>query len=292
MRSCTASTASAPRTRCSASRPLDYEDLRGLVDQKALQEFRRQSLNPEHPTNRGNNVNPDIYFQCKEGANVKAAIVPDTIQHYMDEINKLTGRDYKLFNYYGAPDAEEVIVVMCSASEAVKETVDYLNAHSPQGRHGADPPVPPFSVKHFAAAIPASVKKIAVLDRSKGDRFGRRAGIPRRRDRPQSGRPERHHGRRRPLRPVLTDTTRASSSRSTKTSRRSSRRTTSPSASTTTLPTPRSTTPRSSCRIRSDQLQAVGSRRRRHGRREQERYLDHRLCRRQVRAGVFLPMTR
>ena len=146
---------------------LDYEDLRGLVDQKALQEFRRQSLNPEHPTNRGNNVNPDIYFQCKEGANVKAEIVPDTIQHYMDEINKLTGRDYKLFNYYGAPDAEEVIVVMCSASEAVKETVDYLNA---QGRKVGMVQIHlyrPFSVKHFAAAIPASVKKIAVLDRTK-----------------------------------------------------------------------------------------------------------------------------
>lgn len=80
---------------------LDYEDLRGLVDQESLQAFRRASLNPEHPTNRGNNVNPDVYFQCKEGANVKANALPDTVQHYMDEINKLTGRDYKLFNYYG-----------------------------------------------------------------------------------------------------------------------------------------------------------------------------------------------
>ena len=249
MRSCTASTASAPRTRCSASRPLDYEDLRGLVDQKALQEFRRQSLNPEHPTNRGNNVNPDIYFQCKEGANVKAAIVPDTIQHYMDEINKLTGRDSKLFNYYGAPDAEEVIVVMCSASEAVKETVDYLNAHSRKVGMVQIHLYRPFSVKHFAAAIPASVKKIAVLDRSKGDRFGRRAGIPRRRDRPsirQAGTTSRSSA----AATACPQDTRASSSRSTTTSRRSSRRTTSPSASTTTLPTPRSTTPRSSCRIR------------------------------------------
>ena len=146
---------------------LDYEDLRPLVDQEALQEFRRHALNPEHPTNRGNNVNPDVYFQCKEGANVKAAAIPDTVQHYMDEINKLTGRDYKLFNYYGAPDAEEVIVVMCSASEAVKETVDYLNA---KGRKVGMVQIHlyrPFSVKHFAAAIPATVKKIAVLDRSK-----------------------------------------------------------------------------------------------------------------------------
>jgi len=146
---------------------LDYEDLRGLVDQEALQAFRHQSLNPEHPTNRGNNVNPDVYFQCKEGANVKANALPDTVQHYMDEINKLTGRDYKLFNYYGAPDAEEVIVVMCSASETVKETVDYLNA---QGRKVGMVQIHlfrPFSVKHFAAAIPTTCKRIAVLDRNK-----------------------------------------------------------------------------------------------------------------------------
>ena len=146
---------------------LDYEDLRGLMDQDALQAFRRASLNPEHPTNRGNNVNPDIYFQCKEGANVKVNALPNTVQHYMDEINKLTGRDYKLFNYYGAPDAEEVIVVMCSASETVKETVDYLNA---QGRKVGVVQIHlfrPFSVSHFANSIPATCKSIAVLDRSK-----------------------------------------------------------------------------------------------------------------------------
>ena len=146
---------------------LDYEDLRGLVDQKALSEFRHASLNPEHPTNRGNNVNPDIYFQCKEGANVKANSLPDTVQHYMDEINKLTGRDYKLFNYYGAPDAEEVIVVMCSASETVKETVDYLNAHGRKVGMVQIHLFRPFSVSHFAAAIPATCKRIAVLDRNK-----------------------------------------------------------------------------------------------------------------------------
>ncbi len=146
---------------------LDYEDLRKLLDQEALKAFRRGSLNPEHPTNRGNNVNPDIYFQCKEGANIKSAGVPDTVQHYMDEINKLTGRNYQLFNYYGAADAEEVIVVMCSASEAVKETVDFLNA---QGRKVGLLQVHlyrPFSVKHFSGAIPTTCKRIAVLDRSK-----------------------------------------------------------------------------------------------------------------------------
>ncbi len=146
---------------------LDYEDLRGLVDYDALKAFRAQALNPEHPTNRGNNVNPDIYFQCKEGANVKSATVPETVQHYMDEINKLTGRDYKLFNYYGAPDAEEVIVVMCSASEALKETVNYLNQNGRKVGMVQIRLYRPFSVKHFSDAIPATCKKIAVLDRSK-----------------------------------------------------------------------------------------------------------------------------
>lgn len=146
---------------------LDYEDLRGLVDWQTLRDFRHRSLNPEHPTNRGNNVNPDIYFQCKEGANVKSDPLPGIVQHYMDEINKLTGRDYGLFNYYGASDAEEVIVVMCSASETVKETVDYLNK---QGRKVGMVQIHlyrPFSVSHFAAAIPTTCKRIAVLDRSK-----------------------------------------------------------------------------------------------------------------------------
>ena len=146
---------------------LDYEDLRGLLDMDAVQAFRRQSLNPEHPTNRGNNVNPDIYFQCKEGANEKAAAVPGIVQHYMDEISRLTGRDYRLFNYYGAPDATEVIVVMCSASEAVKETVDYLNAAGRKVGMVQIHLFRPFSVEHFAAAIPTTCRKVAVLDRSK-----------------------------------------------------------------------------------------------------------------------------
>ena len=146
---------------------LDYEDLRGLLNQEAVKEFRRHALNPEHPTNRGNNVNPDIYFQCKEGANVKSASVPDTVQYYMDKINAITGRDYKLFNYYGAPNAEEVIVVMCSASEALKETVDYLNANGRKVGMVQIHLFRPFSVKHFSEAIPATCKKVAVLDRSK-----------------------------------------------------------------------------------------------------------------------------
>ena len=141
---------------------LGYEEQRGLIDQKALQAFRRQSLNPE-PHNRGNNV----YFQCKEGANEKVSAVPDIVQHYMDEINKITGRDYKLFNYYGAPDAEKVIVVMCSASEAIKKTVDYLNANGRKVGLVQIHLYRPFSVEHFSAAISSTVKCIAVLDRSK-----------------------------------------------------------------------------------------------------------------------------
>ena len=146
---------------------LDYDDLEGLIDQEQLKAFRKNALNPEHPCTRGTTVNPDVFFQCREGANEKIAAIPGVAQHYMDEINKLTGRDYRLFNYHGAPDAEEVVVVMCSAAETVRETVDYLNA---QGRKVGMVQVHlyrPFSVSHFAAAIPASCKRVAVLDRTK-----------------------------------------------------------------------------------------------------------------------------
>ena len=108
---------------------IDYEDLRGLMDYQAVKDFRRDSLNPEHPTNRGNNTNPDVYFQCKEGANEKSDAVPGIVQYYMDKIGEVTGRKYKLFDYYGAPDAEEVTVIMCSGAEALKETVDHMNAN-------------------------------------------------------------------------------------------------------------------------------------------------------------------
>ena len=146
---------------------LDYDDLAKLVDYDQLKAFRRNGLNPEHPSTRGTTVNPDAFFQCREGANEKIASIPGVVQHYMDEINKLTGRDYKLFNYYGAPDAEEVIVIMCSGAETVKDTVDYLNK---KGRKVGMVQVHlyrPFSIRHFVDAIPATCKKIAVLDRTK-----------------------------------------------------------------------------------------------------------------------------
>lgn len=146
---------------------IDYEDLRGLMDYQAVKDFRRDSLNPEHPTNRGNNTNPDVYFQCKEGANEKSDAVPGIVQYYMDKIGEVTGRKYKLFDYYGAPDAEEVTVIMCSGAEALKETVDHMNAGGRKTGLIQVHLYRPFSVDHFIGAIPKTCKKIAVLDRSK-----------------------------------------------------------------------------------------------------------------------------
>ncbi len=269
---------------------LDYEDLRGLVDQEALQAFRHQSLNPEHPTNRGNNVNPDVYFQCKEGANVKANALPDTVQHYMDEINKLTGRDYKLFNYYGAPDAEEVIVVMCSASETVKETVDYLNA---QGRKVGMVQIHlfrPFSVKHFAAAIPATCKRIAVLDRSKETGSVGEPVYSGRGHRAESGRPRRHPRGGRPVRPHLQGHHPRPDRRCVRQPQAGAQPKnnftiginddvthTSLDYTEIELPHPGQI----SCKL-------WGSGRRRHRGRQQERHLHHRLRGRQVRTGILL----
>ena len=146
---------------------LNYEDLAELIDYKQLNAFRKNALNPEHPSTRGTTMNPDVFFQCREGANVHSAVIPGVVQHYMDEINKLTGRDYKLFNYYGDPEAEAVIVVMCSGSETVRDTVDYLNAHGHKVGMVQVHLFRPFAVERFAEAIPQTCKKLAVLDRSK-----------------------------------------------------------------------------------------------------------------------------
>jgi len=146
---------------------LDYDDLAKLVDFDQLSAFRKNGLNPEHPSTRGTTVNPDIFFQCREGCNEHYATLPGIVQSYMDEINKLTGRDYKLFNYYGAPDATECVILMGSSAETVKETVDYLNA---SGRKIGMIQVHlyrPFSAEHFLSVLPDTVKKVAVLDRTK-----------------------------------------------------------------------------------------------------------------------------
>lgn len=146
---------------------LNYEDLAELIDYDQLNAFRKNALNPEHPSTRGTTMNPDVFFQCREGANVHSAVIPGVVQHYMDEINKLTGRDYKLFNYYGDPEAEEVIVIMCSGSETVRDTVDYLNAHGRKVGMVQVHLFRPFAVERFAEAIPQTCKRVAVLDRSK-----------------------------------------------------------------------------------------------------------------------------
>lgn len=146
---------------------IDYESLRPLVDFEALRVFRRNALNPEHPVTRGTTVNPDIFFQCREACNGKVAAIPAAVEQYMHEIESLTGRKYNLFDYYGAPDAERVIVLMGSAAETAKEAVDYLvgkgekvgiiNVHLYR----------PFSAEHFLAAVPETAVKMAVLDRTK-----------------------------------------------------------------------------------------------------------------------------
>ena len=146
---------------------LDYDDLVPLVDMDALKAFRKNSLNPEHPATRGTTVNPDIFFQCREACNDQFDNIPQVVEEYMKEINKLTGRNYGLFDYYGAEDAEEIVIAMCSVCETIKETVDYLNA---KGRKVGMINVHlyrPFSIEHFLKAVPKTVKKIAVLDRTK-----------------------------------------------------------------------------------------------------------------------------
>lgn len=146
---------------------LNYDDLYKLVDMEALEAFRNRALNSEHPITRGTAQNPDIFFQAKESSNKFYDAIPDIVESYMNEINKLTGRNYKLFNYYGAEDAERIIIAMGSSCEAIEETVDYLNNKGEKVGCVKIHLYRPFSVKHFMDIIPKTVKKIAVLDRTK-----------------------------------------------------------------------------------------------------------------------------
>ena len=146
---------------------LDYDDLRPLVDLESLKAFRAHSLNPEHPTIRGTTVNPDIFFQCREACNAKVDAIPAAVERYMNEINRLTGRNYRLFDYYGSPVADRIIVLMGSAAETAKETVDYLTQRGEKVGLINIHLYRPFSVSHFLSAVPSTVKKIAVLDRTK-----------------------------------------------------------------------------------------------------------------------------
>lgn len=146
---------------------LDYEDLAKLLDWKALEEFRKRALNPEHPVTRGTAQNPDIYFQGRESSNGYYEAIPDIVADYMKQISALTGREYKPFNYYGDPEAERVIVAIGSVTEAAEEVVDYLRAKGEKVGLIKVHLYRPFSSKYFFDVIPKTVKKIAVLDRTK-----------------------------------------------------------------------------------------------------------------------------
>lgn len=146
---------------------MDYANLEKLLDKDAVDAFRKRGLNPDNPVIRGTAQNPDIYFQTREAVNTYYNALPEIVEDYMGEISKLTGREYHLFNYYGAEDAEDIIIIMGSASETVRTVVEKLNAEGKKVGVLVVHLYRPFSIEHFMGAIPQSVKRIAVLDRTK-----------------------------------------------------------------------------------------------------------------------------
>ena len=145
----------------------DFEDLKEMFNFKALQEWRDQCLNPDHPVERGSAQNPDIFFQVREAINPYYDAMPAIVQKYMDKVNAKLGTDYKLFNYYGAPDAEHIIIAMGSVNDTIEETVDYLNQAGDKVGVVKVRLYRPFSAEALIEAIPDSVKYISVLDRTK-----------------------------------------------------------------------------------------------------------------------------
>ncbi|HOC35950.1 MAG: pyruvate:ferredoxin (flavodoxin) oxidoreductase [Bacteroidales bacterium] len=146
---------------------LENDDLAPLLDQKSLQEFRDRALNPEHPVTRGTAQNPDIYFQAREASNKFYMDVPDIVEGYMQEITKLTGREYHPFSFYGDPNAENIIIAMGSVTDTIRETIDYLMAKGEKVGMISVHLYRPFSAKYFFKVLPSAVKRIAVLDRTK-----------------------------------------------------------------------------------------------------------------------------
>jgi pyruvate-ferredoxin/flavodoxin oxidoreductase len=146
---------------------IDQNELANLLDWDALKAFRDRALNPEHPVTRGTAQNPDIYFQSREAANSFYTGIPDLVEEYMQNIKKITGREYHPFTYYGASDAENVIVAMGSVSETIKEVIDYLAAKGEKVGLISVHLYRPFSEKYFMKVVPKSVKRICVLDRTK-----------------------------------------------------------------------------------------------------------------------------
>lgn len=146
---------------------MEQEEIAALMDETALKKFRDEALNPEHPTLRNTVQNPDVYFQTREANNRFYDAVPEIVEGYVEEINKLTGRSYGLFNYYGDPEAQRVIIAMGSVSGTIMDTVDYLNARGEKVGYLQVHLFRPFSVKHLLEKLPATAHKIAVLDRCK-----------------------------------------------------------------------------------------------------------------------------
>ncbi len=146
---------------------LAQEDVIPLIDQQALADFRKRALNPEAPVARGTAQNPDIYFQAREASNPFYDAVPEVVEEYLNKLAVITGRKYNLFDYYGAEDADRVIIAMGSVTEAIREVIDMLNAQGEKVGLVSVHLYRPFSAKHFLAALPKTVKKIAVLDRTK-----------------------------------------------------------------------------------------------------------------------------
>ena len=145
----------------------DYEDLKDMADLEAIAEFRNHALNPNHPCQRGSAQNPDIFFQAREACNPYYDALPAVVQEYMDKVNAKIGTDYKLFNYYGAADAEHVIVAMGSVNDTIEETIDYLAAAGKKVGVVKVRLYRPFCAQALIDAIPESVKQITVLDRTK-----------------------------------------------------------------------------------------------------------------------------
>ena len=145
----------------------DYDVLKSMIDMDAVDTFRKKALNPERPTTRGCTENPDIYFQRREAANQYYDKLPQIVECYMKQVSEATGRNYQLFNYYGAKDAEYVIIAMGSVCDTICETVDYLNGKGEKVGLINVHLYRPFSIRHFLEQLPPSVKRIAVLDRTK-----------------------------------------------------------------------------------------------------------------------------
>ena len=145
----------------------DYEDLKDMVDMDALSAFRARALNPEHPVLRGSAQNPDIFFQVNETRNQYYDALPDVVEEYMGKVNQKLGTNYQLFNYYGAPDAETVMVAMGSMCDAAEEVVDYMNAKGEKVGLVKVRLYRPFATERFVAALPATTKNVVVMDRCK-----------------------------------------------------------------------------------------------------------------------------